>query len=391
MDLNPKTNTKSTILIVDDARVNRELLRMHLGKFGYDILMACHGKEAIEQVTEHPEIDLIILDLVMPEMDGFDFLKWRSDQPEIKNIPTIVNSSLDDFESISKALTMGSYDYFTKPLSMDDLRVVLPLKIKNAVNNRKLMSQISRQNDIMHKELDMAARYQRFLLPEEADVPGAKVTYLFQPCSGVGGDYFDIIRQPQGDVALIVADVSGHGLASAMTASIIKALLPNYLATLRSPAKALLALNQDIYNLTQDDMFVTAFAALFSPAQKKLTWALAGHPSPLFMTNRTDISRLSESSIFLGAFDNESPLVSYEDHIQEIKTGDRLALFTDGLTEAPTLEGEQYGLDRLETMMLAHGQYDIQSFRQALQEDLKAWVSGEFPDDVAFILLDFKL
>jgi serine phosphatase RsbU (regulator of sigma subunit) len=389
--LNIKADSKSTILIVDDARVNRELLRMHLGKFGYDIIMAGHGKEAIEQVTEHPEVDLIILDLVMPEMDGFDFLKWRSDQPEIKNIPVIVNSSLDDFDSISKALTMGSYDYFTKPLSMDDLRVVLPLKIKNAVNNRKLMSQISRQNDIMLKELDMAARYQRFLLPEEADVPGAKVTYLFQPCSGVGGDYFDIIELPQGEVALIVADVSGHGLASAMTASIIKALLPNYMANLGSPAKALSALNQDIYNLTQDDMFVTAFAALFSPAKKCLTWALAGHPSPLFMTNKTEISRLSESSIFLGAFDNGSPLVDYQDHVQEIKTGDRLALFTDGLTEAPTAEGEQYGLDRLETMMLAHGQYDIQSFRQALHEDLRAWVNGEFPDDVAFILLDFEL
>ena len=81
---------------------------------------------------------------------------------------------------------MGAYDYFTKPLSPDDLKTVLPLKIRNAVTARRLMAETSRQNEIMRRELEIAARYQRFLLPHEVSLPGIEVAYLFQPCTGVG-------------------------------------------------------------------------------------------------------------------------------------------------------------------------------------------------------------
>lgn len=379
----------STVLIVDDARLNRELLRLHLAKHGYRFIFAQNGREAVAMVGAHPEVDLILLDLMMPDMDGFDFLRWRLERPEVQAIPVIVNSSLDDFGSIAKALTMDSYDYFTKPLGPNDLEVVLPLKIKNAINARRLVSETRRQNDVMRAELEMAARYQQFLLPRSVRLKGLKISYLFQPCRGVGGDYFDFTELAGGGAGLVVADVSGHGVAAAMTASIVKALLPGYLERLQSPAAALSALNADLLRLTQEDSFVTAFAGLYEPQARRLTWSLAGHPTPLLLPRGGEVRFLEAESVFLGVFETNRLPLAYEDRVLQLAPGDRMVLYTDGLTEAPDAQGNQYGPQRLQTLLSAHRDLPLENWREVIWEDLNAFVQGEFPDDVAFILAEF--
>jgi serine phosphatase RsbU (regulator of sigma subunit) len=378
-----------TILIVDDAKLNRELLRMHLAKHGLRFLFAENGQQATQVLAAHPGVDLILLDLVMPVMDGFAFLQWRKTQREVQAVPVIVNSSLDDFDSIAQALTMDSYDYFTKPLNTFDLEVVLPLKIKNAVSTRRLMAETHRQNEVMRGELAMAARYQQFLLPGQASLKGAQVAHLFQPCSDVGGDYFDFFETATGQVGLLAADVSGHGVAAAMTASIVKALLPGYLERMASPAAAFRALNSDLLRLTQDDAFVTAVAVLYHPQQGRLTWSLAGHPPPLFIPAGQSPRPLAMDSVFLGAFENDSPMASFEELSLSVGPGDRLVLYTDGLTEAPGLAGGFYGLDRLRDLLASQGPKPIPELRESLWEDLNHFVQGDFPDDVAFILVEF--
>ncbi len=379
-----------TILIVDDARINRELLRLHLAKHDYRFLTAHNGQEAIEVLSAHSEIDLILLDLIMPDMDGFDFLRWRGQHAEAQAIPVIVNSSLDDFDSIARALTMDSYDYFTKPLGQDDLEIVLPIKIRNAIKTRRLVVQTRHQNEVMRRELDMAARYQQFLLPREANLRGVEVAFLFQPCSGVGGDYFDFMDLPSGQIAFLVADVAGHGVASAMTASIVKALLPGYLERFSSPARSLLELNGDLLRLTQDDGFVTAFAGIYDPRTKVLTWCLAGHPSPIFMAKNQEPAQLNNTpSFFLGAVDSQSPLLAYADQHLAVEKGDRLLLYTDGLTEAPGKDNTFYGLGKVTELLKAHRQTSLAQLREVLWADLKSFVPGDFPDDVAFILVEF--
>lgn len=378
-----------TILIVDDARLNRELLRLRLAKHGYRFLTATNGREAMEALRIHPEVDLILLDLMMPDVDGFDFLRWRAQHSEAQAVPVIVNSSLDDFDSIARALTMDSYDYFTKPMGKDDLEVVLPLKIRNAINTRRLMIETRRQNEIMRQQLEMAARYQQFLLPQQADIKGAKVAFLFQPCSGVGGDYFDFLDLPSGQAAFVVADVAGHGVASAMTATMIKALLPGFLERSASPAQAFRDLNADLLRLTQADVFVTAFAGVFDPDSRRLTWCLAGHPSPLFLPKDKPPRPLSMSSVFLGAFDNISPLTQYEDRHLQVGPGDRLLFYTDGLTEAPNAQGDMYGLAPVERILTSRPEASLPVLCEAIKLDLNQFVAGEFPDDVAFILVEF--
>ncbi|MCB2187273.1 MAG: fused response regulator/phosphatase [Deltaproteobacteria bacterium] len=380
---------QAVILLVDDSRLTQEMLRLSLSKHGYRFLSANNGKEALEVLARHPEVELIILDLIMPQMDGFEFLSWRAKSPEATAIPVIVNSSLDDFESIIRALQMDSYDYFTKPLSARDLELVLPLKIRNAVNARRLMAEMALQNEIMRRERKMAARYQQFLLPQEVDLQGIKVAYLFEPCTGVGGDYFDFFPLPRGAVGFVVADVSGHGMASAMTASIVRALMPGYLERFRSPQGALTALNDDLVRLTQEDTFVTAFAGLYEPDQRLLTWSTAGHPPPVLFPRGGPPLNLEESSPFLGVFYSGNPLVAYQDHACPLAEGDRLVLYTDGLTEAPDPLGRPYGLARLTHLLDSWRSKEVETLTELIWQDLSGYVQGELPDDVAFIAMDF--
>jgi serine phosphatase RsbU (regulator of sigma subunit) len=379
-----------SILIVDDARINRELLRLNLSRHGYRFHMATNGEEAIQVLESKASVDLILLDLIMPGMDGFDFLRWRASQPEVQGVPVIVNSSLDDFDSIAEALTMDTYDYFTKPLSQEDLEKVLPLKIKNAVTARRLMVETRRQNELLRRELEMAARYQQFLLPRGLEYPGVAVDFLFEPCTGVGGDYFDFMRLGDDCLALVVADVSGHGVASAMTASIVKALLPGYLESSLSPAAAFARLNQDLLRLTPDDVFLTAFAALYQPGRRRLVWCSAGHPPPLYRRADGGMESLEMASPFLGAFEQDNPIMRLADRELPVGPGDRLALYTDGLTEAPDSQGRLFGLERLRGLLARHGSASRQELRRRVWQGLEHFVDGEFPDDVAFIVVDFE-
>lgn len=379
----------ATILVVDDSRLNRNLLTASLAHDGYRFWEASHGREAMEILAHHPGIDLILLDLMMPEMDGFAFLKWRMGSPEARGVPVIVNSSLDDVESLTKVLVMDCYDYFVKPLSEMDLELVLPLKIRNAVNSKRMMADLRGKNRIMADELELASRYQQFLLPKQVELPGLKAAWLFKPCREVGGDYFDFFELPGGDLGLVVADVSGHGVAAAMTASILKALVPRYMGGHDSPAKVLEILNEDLLRLTPEDVFVTTFLGRYNPRDKHLCWCLAGHPSPLLQDKSGRVISLEQPSPFLGVFSNDQPLLQYCDRQSRLTSGQRLVIYTDGLVDAPNAQGRPMGPERLEQLLEQHRALAADQLTKQLAAELGQCDGDHLPDDVAVIIMDF--
>ena len=301
----------------------------------------------------------------------------------------IVNSSLDDLGSLSEALGMDCYDYFVKPLQPRELELVLPLKIRNAINARRMVAQLRAKNQIMAHDLALAARYQHFLLPSDGDLPGVKARWLYQPCRELGGDYFDFFPLPGGLLGLVVADVSGHGAASAMTASILKALLPGYLERSPSPAAALSSLNLELVNLTQDDGFVTVFLGLYDPDERTLHWCSAGHPAPLSLPPGGSPQWLSHPGFFLGVFSDEPGLVSFEDKEMRLEPGHRLILYTDGYVEALDPANQPLGLERLEDLASRHSQLPAAELIGRLRRELEQHTQGEVADDVALIVMDF--
>jgi sigma-B regulation protein RsbU (phosphoserine phosphatase) len=379
----------ASILVVDDSPHYRDLLTNGLSRHGYRFFEAGHGLEAIESLRRHPEIDLILLDLMMPQMDGFSFLKWRGAHPEISDIPVIVNSSLNDPESIAKVLALDCYGYFVKPLSQVDLELVLPLKIRNAINSRRMMADLRAKNRLMAEELELAARYQEFLLPKQWQLPGIQAAWWFQPCRGVGGDYFDFFELPGGDLGLVMADVSGHGAASAMTASILKALIPRYLSVHKSPATVLGLLNEDLLRLTPDDVFVTTFLGRYTPLNKELRWSLAGHPYPLLQEPGGRVVTLEQSSPFLGVFSNDQPLLKYCDRNSTVSAGQRLVVYTDGLLDASVDQGKPLGKRHLEQLLRQHRDLTPGQLTRELAAQLNR-SNGDYPsDDIAVIIMDF--
>ncbi|MCB2226393.1 MAG: fused response regulator/phosphatase [Desulfarculaceae bacterium] len=381
---------KAAIMVVDDSRLNRELLISALTSRGdYHFIECEDGRQAVDTLQSGAGVDLILLDLMMPVMDGFAFLRWRLENEVARDIPVIVNSSLDDLDSLSEALSMDCYDYFIKPLRGRELKLVLPLKVRNAVNARRMISQVRRANQHMSRELAMAARYQNFLLPAPLQAPGVEAAWLFKPCQELGGDYFDFFPLPSGDLGVVVADVAGHGVASAMTASILKALLPGYLERTYSPAEALAALNQDLVSLTEEDRYVTAFLGLYHPG-RRLTWCSAGHPPPLCLPPSGPAMRLSNPGFLLGVFSQEPPLVSFKDTRTELGPGYRLLLYTDGCTEAEDAQGRPLGIGGLERMAQAARDLPPQDFVDRLQMQLENFSRGDHSDDMALIVMDFQ-
>lgn len=379
----------ATILIVDDSKLTREMLRMGLERHGHHVITAENGRTAMELLDRENQVDLIMLDLVMPDMDGFEFLDWRAAHPESKTIPVIVSSSLDDFGAITKALSMDCTDYFTKPLNNRDMEITLPLKIRNAVSNRRLMLQTRLQNQILNRELEIAARYQQFLLPREIDLQGMDVAWHFEPCSGVGGDYFDFMRLDDERYAIVVADVSGHGVASAMTAAILKALILGYFENFTTTCQMLGMLNEDLVRLTPADVFVTAFAGIFDRGAARFSWSLGGHPHPVFMPNDSPAFLMGGPSNLLGVFDSGEMDLELAHGEQTVRTGDRLFIYTDGLTESTNRQGELFGNTRLVKLVEQTRGMDAEQAKGTIWNNLSRFSGGEFNDDVAFIIMDF--
>lgn len=378
----------ATILIVDDARLNREVLKLALAPEGYRIIEAEDGQQAIDQLQAN-DVDLVLLDLMMPVMDGFAFLQWRNESARYKSIPVIVNSALDDFDSIQRSLDLDSYDYFTKPLTEQDLKVILPLKIRNAVQSKRLYYQLKDSNERLRKEIEMAGRYQRFLLPDNPDLPGLKVATFYQPYIGVAGDFFDVVEL--GDAhAFIIADVSGHGLLSAIVSSLLKPLFQQYIAQTRSPAETFRMLNRDLNQLTRDEDYVTAFCGVFDPAEGRLTYASAGHPPQFFMHREGNrIEELKTFGFFLGVFDNDNEIFEQNETSLEVNPGDRLMIFTDGVTEAFNVAREPFGFDRCRNLFSETRKEEPEQVSSRLWKALLEHTGANLEDDVAFMVVQF--
>jgi sigma-B regulation protein RsbU (phosphoserine phosphatase) len=377
-----------TILSADDTKINRTLMKRCLKDYGYQFLEAENGQEALEKIRTHC-VDLVILDLIMPVLDGFAFLEKLHTEPLPTAIPVIVNSSLEDMTSIQKAFTLGSYDYFVKALPKEHLQFILPLKVRNAIQAKRLLDDVCEKKALLEREIQAAGRYQQFLLPKEFKAKGMEVEACFHPYIGVGGDFFDFIPLTQDKTAFIIADVTGHGVLSAMVAAILKPLFRQYVRDTESPLHTLQRLNQDFLTLTDDTHYVTAFVGVYDPYQHTLYYANAGHPPPLYLHHTTDaIEVLKATGVFLGLFEDEEWRA--EEKLLSVASGDRFLLITDGVSEAQSATGAFFGTDSLPKVLRDMADGDLAQTSDHLWQHLRAFTGEQLTDDVTFVVIRFQ-
>ncbi len=341
------------VLVVDDELPNRLYLRKLLETRGCDVFDAATGADALAMAVKS-QPDLILVDVIMPGMDGFELCGNLRGEPRTANIPVIMVTAKSKIEDIETGFELGAMDYIRKPFNPREL----VLRVGNALALKKSNDALTIWNSRVARDLELAGAIQRSLF---SDVPHFsrrfEVRIAYRTCMDVGGDAFDIITLPDGGRCIYVADVSGHGVAPAMISSLIKAtaseMVRRYAS--RGPAAICNALNVVFRRrIDNPSYFATMFIALYNPETLEWRCMNCGHPNPVFVRNGT----LGDSSMFSAGggvpigfpFGDEKPY-STADEVVFFDEGDTfLLLYTDGLTEARHLETQKECGPRLDTI-----------------------------------------
>ncbi|MBV8071160.1 MAG: response regulator, partial [Acidobacteriaceae bacterium] len=289
---------KKTVLVVDDAPSNIQVVNSIL-KDHYKVRIATNGTKALEMVRVAPPPDLILLDVMMPGMDGYEVCTHLKTDPETKDIPVIFLTGQTDTEDETHGFEVGAVDYVHKPFS--------PAVVKARVNThlvlRGVRQQLALQLLAIQKELETARQIQLSILPEVIPkIEGLDIAARYIPMSSVAGDFYDFIVVDEKHIGILVADVSGHGMPAALIASMLKIALAAQAPHAADPAQVLFGLNQALCGKFQQH-YVTAAYMYLDMVKRTLTYAGAGHP-PLLVWGKSSsgVRDVLENGFFLGKF-----------------------------------------------------------------------------------------
>lgn len=356
---------KKLVLLVDDAPANIQVVRSIL-KDDFKIRVATSGAKALDLAKTKPQPDLILLDVTMPRMDGFEVCGTLKATPETRDIPVIFLTGKTEANDETKGFEVGAVDYIHKPFSP----AVVKARVHTHLLLREAREQLARQLMGINNELEMAREIQLSILPSDIlKIEGLDIAARYIPMSSVAGDFYDFISVDEKHLGILIADVSGHGLPAALIASILQAALSAQSRHAFDAARVLAGLNQSLCGKFQRH-FVTA-AYLFVDLEKDtMSYAGAGHPPLLLWRKREGkASELLENGLFLGPFAG----AKYSSIRPPLEEGDRLFLYTDGILECKSPAQEQFGCDRLRQFVEANHGLCAEHLLETLIIQLRGW------------------
>lgn len=384
----------ASVLVVDDGAVNRRILRGILEKAGAVVSEAAGGEEALRLFRSSPP-DLVLLDVVMPGMDGLEVCGALKSDPATSDVPVIVVSALGESSDRVRGLSAGAEDYVTKPYDVGEVlaRVATHLRIRRLTRSlRNLNHELTDRQERIEEDLRAAAEIQRTLLPRVgASAPRLAFEWLFEPCTTIGGDVFNVIPLGGGRTAVYVIDVSGHGVPAALvTVSVSQSLSPMGGVVLDSlgkpapPAEVLARLDAE-YPFERFARFFTISYLTFDAVTGVLRYASAGHPPPLLLRPGERPRPLEEGGTIVGL----GAGVAFDEGSVHLEPGDRLALCTDGVLEMFSPSGELFGPDRLDDALGGGGALSLAAMRDLVGRRVSDWAGGVAAhDDVSLLLAE---
>jgi phosphoserine phosphatase RsbU/P len=335
---------KPSILIVDDDATNVMLLESMLKKEGYLTLRAHDGGQAFE-TAKAQQPDLILLDIMMPQVDGFQACRLLQQETQTTDIPVIFLSALDDVDCKVKAFDIGAVDYVGKPFHKAEVlaRVRLHLKLHMSRN-----AAIEVQTDRLRQLHDA----QQAILVSPKDIPDARFGVSFSPLHEAGGDFYDVVRISDSIFGYFVADISGHDLGASFTTPAIKVLLAQYASPLYTAVETVKGLNGVLSTILSDGHHLTASYARLNRAAGTLEVVSAGHPPVLVVSKQGPAEFLEVAGDVLGVFKN----VCFDPVEKIVSAGDRFFMYSDGLIERfqRIRKNRSEGLEQLAEVALRH-------------------------------------
>ncbi|MEO1672189.1 MAG: SpoIIE family protein phosphatase [Cyanobacteria bacterium J06631_2] len=398
-----------TILVVDDSGTNRAILSKQVEAEGYRVATAGNGKQAIMMI-QTGAFDLILLDIMMPKINGYQVLKWIRNS-SWKHIPTIMISALEQTNSVVKCIEMGAADYLTKPfnstllkarlgacLEQKRLRDLESHSAQQLVFANQKISQLNNrlrvENNRLSSELEVTQRIQQMLLPKEQElnqIQALEIAGFCESADEIGGDYYDVL-QYQGRIIIGIGDVSGHGLESGVLMLMIQTAVRTLIENNETDPKHLFeVLNRTIYKNLQrlnSDKNVSLSLVDYQDGMMRIS---GQHEEILIMRQGGKIERIDtvdlgfplglEESIVNFVFETQTSFVS----------GEVAVLYTDGITEAENVRGEHYGLKRLCAVVQQHWRKSAHKIRQAVIQDLRSHIGKEkVYDDITLVVLKHR-
>src|SRR6185436_12881599 len=372
-----KELSECRVLIVDDVKANVDMLVEAL-RGDYKLSVALGGEAALRAVLKSPP-DLLLLDIVMPELDGYEVCRRLRADPATRELPVMFLSSLEDVKDKAKGFELGANDYLTKPFEI--------LEVKARVNSLlKAKSYADAVKAAQERDLAIAREIQLGLLPSDfaarSGGSGWGVHAVIEPARHVGGDLFEVLRLSDGRMVLAVGDVCGKGITAALFMAVALTLLRTLARQCQTPDEILRRLNDELAAQNPRAMFVTM--ACLDVRGGRITCANAGHDTSLVVGSAGLRQVLPSTGTVLGLFPDQQ----YTSETLELAPGDTLVLYTDGVSEAANPGGALFGDEGLRACFAKGAGATAAESVERLLTSVRAFAAGApQSDDITILAL----
>jgi two-component system, sensor histidine kinase ChiS len=377
--LSEKTATLPfTILAVDDELINLEILKNIFNNYNYHLISLTNGYEAIELIENEIIPDVILIDIDMPEINGFELTSLVRKRYSMEEIPVILISSNTWNEDRSKVFECGANDIVIKPYNVEEMMI----RINTLVTLRRSIIE-NQKHKMLEHELSLARKFQMKLLPiYKLSNKNVSIETLYIPMTYLAGDFYDYFEDSNG-IGILIADVTGHGVPAAMVTSMLKAVFHTLRSDLSNPSKMMEGINQIL--IGNDNQLLTSVYLYIDTINKKLYSANAGHPPMLLQKKDGSLKEIKSKGKLIGF----SIIETWETIEVNLDKGDRIILYTDGIVEVKNFNGEQLGEDKFINYIVTYKYLNAKDLIEATRRmvlDYCFQVNQE--DDLTLIVID---
>ncbi len=375
------------VLIVDDNPANVDIIQARLEAHQYEILTATNGEAGLAMAIKN-QPDLILLDIMMPKMDGYEVCKEIKTLEKTKDIPVIFITARTGIRDIVKGFDVGGVDYITKPINTHELLA----RVKTHLNLYRMQKRNQQLIDQLNQDLSNAANYVQSLLPAPIEENCLQIDWRFLPCTSLGGDAFGYHWIDRDHFAVYLIDVAGHGVGAALlSVSVLNALRSESLpkTDFRDPREVSAALNETFSSDLQNEMFFTIWYGVYDRRNRIVSYTSCGHPPAILISDKSNIESKTQKLMTRNPSIGVMKDVSFQYERYHSRGPFRLYVFSDGVFEITQNNGKIWNLREFTSYLTSLPRAEGPVLDRLIEHARALSRTEAFDDDYTIIEIEF--